>query len=256
MKIKVAFLTAVLAVGGISPALAEAQRVKATYSLHVGGFNVGLLTLNTVIDGSEYTSTLKGHTTGLAGAFYAWKIDAVANGQVGDSAVTPHLFERTQTSRKGTDFLQIAYEGDVPEKMIRRPEIAGGTAHRMGPTIRAGALDPISALISLITTPSGSNCIGTVPVYDGKKLFNFKLSAEEVGETKVICTATYARVAGFSKKSLAKPLPKPISATLIRIQDTDYFLPDRILGKTPFGAAVLKNTALVVEPVIQAAAAQ
>ena len=254
----------VLALSGFAHAAED--RIGLGYVMNVGGFRVGDLSVEAKLTAERYHAGIQMNSRGLIGALYEAQVDATANGlRSADGTLRPTRFERTLNDGGAPEILRIGFAGDLPVAVEREPD-EGEDIFRMGPEDRRASLDPASALVALIMPAGGDPCSRRIPVFDGKRRYDFVLApldpdAPSAGATPsdteglVACRAQYERMAGFSAKQMAKdPIP-PIDAWFRPVADGRYYVPVMVTGRTPVGVAVLKNTRLDVGPATRAASA-
>ncbi|MCP1336167.1 DUF3108 domain-containing protein [Futiania mangrovi] len=265
-RFRTAFAGLLAALTLATAAYAAEDRVALGYEMNVGGFRVGDLSVEAKLTADRYHAGVQMNSRGLIGALYDAQVDATANGLRGsDGTLQPTRFERTLNDGGAPEILRIGFAGDLPVAVEREPD-EGEDVFRMGPEDRRASLDPASALVALML-PAGANpCDRRIPVFDGKRRYDFVLApldpdAPAAGATPsdteglVACRAQYERMAGFSAKQMAKdPLP-PIDAWFRPVAGGRYYVPVMVTGRTPVGVAVLKNTRLEVGPATRAASA-
>ena len=244
-----AFLLALLP--GAAAAAEAPRSFSLTYDLWQGGFHAMILETQIKRSASGYRAAFEARTNGVVGMLYAYTIEAQSSGLAGDPLPTPKIFRTEKVKRGETRRREIVYGTDGslavrhdPPKKIKKRE-------RVPRALQVGTLDPVSAVYSVIEIfEREGRCAGDVPVFDGRRRYNFKIS--QVGQVNLapseysiysgpasLCRVTVERLAGFKKKKSPRHLPIALDVWLAPVIRGGPALPVRMEGSNSLGHMVI-----------------
>jgi hypothetical protein len=237
---------------------AQAETVKARYSVTLIGLPFGTATVTGNLDPQSYRIELQAKLTGLASLVSSSKGAATATGAIPDSHVSPATYATTSSSGDITRTVRMSVvNGTVDQTDIEPPWEPSPDRVPVTDADRKGILDPMSALI--MTVPGSGPVIGpaacarTIPVYDGAARFDITLSY--VGTRKVktkgyagdvaVCAVRYRPIAGHranrpGTKFMADN--KEMEAWLAPVGNARIVVPYRISVMTMIGTVVTEAT--------------
>ncbi|MGH7971020.1 MAG: DUF3108 domain-containing protein, partial [Limisphaerales bacterium] len=159
-----------------TPAFAEptARTLDVSYSLTFWGINFGHIQYSNALKGTSYDATAHFETQGMVGFFWKSLIDATANGGVSARSISPALYDsHSRTRDRPLQQVKLTYANDgasvlfdPPVDVIRFP---------VTKEQRKGAIDPMSALISmLVGTSAAPNapCGTGAQIFDGRRRYD------------------------------------------------------------------------------------
>ncbi|MEO0356764.1 MAG: DUF3108 domain-containing protein [Pseudomonadota bacterium] len=222
-----AFLsTAALAVGGPNGG-------SASYAVQVAGITVGQMNITAREDNRGYAAAIEMRSTGLAAAFAKYRFVASVQGRrTASGSMSPQRYvEDSDTGRRQSN-LTMTYSGGVPSPAPRDPDATISAASQRG------TIDPMSAVFALFRDQSSAEiCRGNHDIYDGSKRTRLSLSRGQQSGDRMICAATFTRVAGFSADRLAEGTSFPMRLEYVErggVYELDRLTVDSARGRARF----------------------
>lgn len=229
------------------------EKITAKFVLRIGGLKVGKLSLSATIKNATYDSLVTMKAKGMAGLFVKANVEASSQGRHASNALQPDYYQRIQHKRKGPKFVSVTYKNGVPEKVDFDPPRPTAPTYGVSEENRRNTLDPVTAMLQMITPAENSPCERSYAVFDGKKRYDFHLEPLEPGEetmgpapdnadNMIVCRGYYVRVDGFKPKDMKKlPLP-PIDGWFTKMEGGRYWKPERFVTQTSLGTAILTTS--------------
>lgn len=237
--------------GGSAEQLPPQGQILATYEVDLAGFNLGEFRLSAKLNGPNYDMEADGRFSLLLGALYR---------ATGTTTSTGRLTKMGPDSSTFT----LSYEGGG-KKEARRMSFAGGAVSQVSiiPPKRQGrrrvpvtkdqledVLDPLSAAF-LHTRADHPVCDDTMPVFDGRLRFDIILTPKRVDNLPKsvpaglsgpasVCEVKFVPIAGHRPDNPGIKFMSQtdqIEAWLVRLPQTEMYLPYLIVGPTPLGRA-------------------
>jgi len=171
-------LLAALLAGVALPASAQPapRTLEASYSLSFWDVDFGHIEYSDTLKGNSYSASAHFETAGMLGFFWKSVIDATADGGVEAHAVSPALYDSYSRYRdRPLQQVKLTYENndatvlfDPPVDLIRFPVTRED---------RKGAIDPMSALISmLVAADAKTPCGAGAQIFDGRRRYDVRFT--------------------------------------------------------------------------------
>jgi len=159
-----------------TPAFAQAapRTLDARYTLSFWGIGFGHIQYSDTLRGDAYAAEAHFETQGMVGFFWKSIIDATANGAVNARGVSPALYDSySRTRDHPLQQVKLTYANDGPSVLFDPPiDLIRFPVTREQ---RAGAMDPMSALISMLMGASAqakTPCGTGAQVFDGRRRYD------------------------------------------------------------------------------------
>ncbi len=250
-----AVLSAALAALMLS-APAGAQNPKGlvlSYEMWQGGFQPFKIEFRINNSTSDYRAAFLAETSGVVGWAYPYRVQALSQGRNGDDRLWPASFQSAMRKPGDQRARWITYRDGMPEPRFDPPRNGTANDEPTGEQI-ADTMDPVSGLLSVIERVNKSGrCAGTVPVYDGKKLYLLhandrgtrRLEASKYGVfagEAMVCRVHVQRVAGFREKKKRfglQYMPKSLDILMAPVAQGYGPVPVRMEGESDLGGIVI-----------------
>jgi hypothetical protein len=228
-----------------SPDLAQAQgKLEAAYTISFARIPIGAVTTTADIADGRYTITTSGRASGLMRILTSGDGTLTTSGELRDGRPAPSEFTARTTTDDDTLDVKLVFDGgNVTSLTASAPppspdRIALTEAHRQG------VIDPLTAL--LIPAAAGGDplskaaCERTLPVFDGRRRFDLKLSFKKMDKVKadkgyagpvVVCAIAFQPIAGYRTSSaMVKYLAdgRDIEMALAPVAGTPVLAPFRL----------------------------
>ena len=180
-----------------------ARSFSAVYSISGRGIEAGEFSYAVKFDGGGYEATARRKMTGLVGALVgkAQNFTYAASGKVTAGGLDPETYRHQGGSRNR--LVSVDFSG--PQPVTTATPAMGMGNPPATPEQRAGAIDQVSAIASLIGA-AGDPCTRTIPVLmDGRSRFDFVLSpngrvnvhTRAYRGSAIRCSVQFKPIAGF-----------------------------------------------------------
>jgi hypothetical protein len=254
-------LALALSIGGAAAAKADLWR--ATYSVSLLGFPIGMAGANGEIRPNSYHIEANAKLTGLATLLSKARGAAIGSGEIVGGRILSETYAVTAANSRMTRTMRMriadsAVTGvDISPPFEDRPDRVP-----LRDSDKHGVVDPIGAFV--VTVPAGDPLVGpaacnrTVPVFDGYTRFDVRLAY--VGERRVkargysgpvaVCAVRYVPIAGHRPDRPATKFMadnKDIELWLAPVQSARVLLPYRVSVMTMIGATVIEATEFSVQ---------
>ena len=243
-----------------APALAPAPAsLTVRYSGSVAIFRVADIQMSSELGGDTYQASARFTTAGLAALFSDADIEAGVSGYRHGARLQPWRYEHFNHASGSNRTVGINFPEGVAEPDINPPFGSMGEPPATAAE-RAGAIDPISALLSVTTgmIATGDNiCEGRVPVFDGKARYNLRFEEGEPAHVRTrawrgearICRAWYEPVAGYDADEYPDDddIDEPLTFWMAPAGDSGYWVPVKIRANTGFGGVTVVAREMSVE---------
>ena len=188
--------------------------VVATYDVYVGGLHFITADIEFQEQNGTYHARVVGHTRGFWFRLFPWNTELVAEGSIrGDRFVPQEFWTHDVWGKKAkTTKLHFKKDGDIVAEFD--PPQNDDKHEPVTSDQRRGALDPVTGLLQLLANVAvADSCATTVPIFDGKLLFNITTNdagtdAIDEGDYGVFkgqarnCDANFTLVAGEWKNKV------------------------------------------------------
>lgn len=226
-------------------------QVTAAYEIKFNGLKVGGFDFKSTADGAGYALHSSGKVSILLGAM-KWSSDADARGSFANAQPKPEDFNFNLKGPAKAGSTKITFAGDSVKDVHMQPP----------PKIRAdmipveakhlkGVLDPFAAVMAM--TRGGSNpCPRTIPVYDGKRRIDLKLTPQgqvplsgaqpaDVPTTGIVCRVNYTLVAGHrpGDETAYMTRNQHIEMTFRAVPSANIYVPYQVKASTLLGDIII-----------------
>lgn len=244
------------------------------YEVYVGGMNVFAFEMTLALEEGRYALTGHGATKGMARWLFRWDVDASATGRLESDlaavaqalplkAVVADAYSLQTERRRAAERkrLDLRFEAGNDFEIRRDPP---DTAHRaekrdLPDALPPGTLDPLSAgLAAAFSGLQDRPCSTTVPVFDGDRRYDLRLSPlglETIATRGYMayrgealrCRIDVDRISGFRERQIGLSSwddhdPVPTSLWLARISPSFPPVPVRIHADFTFGFMIVYLT--------------
>lgn len=249
---------------GLGLASAEADVVRARYSVSLVGLHIGEVAAVGSLDPATYRVDLNAKLTGLAAMLANVKMALASTGAFRKGVVAPASFATTSASAHETRTVRMSLNaGNVKKVEIIPPfedkegRVPVTEAHKRN------ILDPTSAFIMAVPDDQPlvgpAACNRTIPIYDGFVRFDITLSYVGTRDVEVkgysgpvtVCAARYTPISGHkwdSRSARFMAQNREIEAWLAPVPRAHVVVPFHVALTTLVGGAVIDAVEFSVEP--------
>jgi hypothetical protein len=196
----------------------------ARYEISVGGARVMKASYGATIDENAYSAKLTVKSAGMSKWFSEISLDLATKGKVAQSALLPVIYNYTRVKNDKTRkrAAQFAATGEI---------ITEGTKHdaAVKAALTPATLDPLTTLLRLAR--SENPCQGKHRSFDGRDVFDMKLSGAGSENGRITCKIVYTPVAGGDVED-GDTDSKTYEITLAPLGGGNGYIPVRITGTT------------------------
>jgi Protein of unknown function (DUF3108) len=228
----------------MTTSLASAQTTEDTLKLEYdftgGGLRVLAATFDFTFDKKTYLVRSQLKTKGVANIFSKSISYLGARGTLDAQQAQPSEFQSRTENSKGQKTARIEWQPENQQKIEVSPLLDADRKISVDQALKSDFPDPLSALVA-ITISQGDLCRNKIRSFDGRKIFDFKLTylgleTLRKGEAGSYfgpahkCSFKNIPIAGYSKKKMKKYRAKPTPAYTV------WFAPigSAATGKTIF----------------------
>lgn len=239
--------------GAAEPSPADEERIlRLSYSIALGGFHVGAADIEATLAGQAYDMSGTFRTDGFIERFFQAVYELESRGDVGAAQMEPQTFRSrsNEPRRQREREVVLRYGKDGLAEMTAEPPYDDGYGPGIYTSHRRDTLDPLSALLMPISG-SASPCERTIPVFDGRRRYDLKLSPDGEANMKIggyegpltRCKVSVMPVGGERKAVLsALQQENSIRIWLAPADGGRLWVPLRATLRTPLGGAVAMAT--------------
>jgi hypothetical protein len=228
-----------------------AHGVTVQYSGSVLIFQVADILISGEFADDTYSASARFTASGLAALFTDADIEAGVSGYRTGAELQPWRYNHLNHASSKNRTVGIDFPDGVATPNIDPPFGNMGEPPATDEE-RAGARDPISALLSMglgAVAEDGSHCNGRIPVFDGRARYNLRF--EDGGRKDIrtrawrgeaiICLAYYEPIAGYEADEFpsAEDIAEPIVFWLAPVNDGQMLIPVKIRTNAGFGGATI-----------------
>ncbi len=244
-----------------------AHEVDLTFEIYGGGLHIVSFGTQAVLTPKRYEIAAQFQTEGVADTLFNGRGSSTATGVL--TPAGPRLLNYSQEydGRFGERSITMALDDSGRYNVAAEPADGIHTNGFSASAVR-GKVDPLTASIFTAINSTAAPCSQTIPVFDGRRIFNLKF--RELDETQLQpigagtyngpawkCSVLYDPVAGFTREFLVEraknPLP-PFTVWLARFDDQmgpsgtqPLVLPVRMMFETPVVNAIAHLTTAEVD---------
>lgn len=258
-------LLAGLAAGLVaSTAFAQADLIRARYSVTLVGLHIGDASASGVVQQDGYKIDLNAQLSGLAAMVSRLQLALASSGAIHKGAVLPAAYATTSSNSYETRTVRMSlHSGTVTALDVVPPFEDREGRVPVTEALKRNILDPTSALIMAVPPSQPlvgpSACNRTMPIYDGFTRFNITLSFVGTRTVSVpgyagpvsVCAARYTPVAGHkldSRSTQFMAANRDIEAWLVPIEHAHVVVPFRVSMRTMAGIAIVDAVEFNVAP--------
>ena len=237
-------------------AASPSYEVDVDYDVSLLGLSIGSMKMSFVLKDGRYEARAFVKPEGLASTFTSNTVNAVANGEGRMGAMAPVYSWIQQINPKRTQTVQISFAGGAPVKVEAQPvyDVEPWTPTREQ---TKDTFDPVSGVVAMMLLPTAGAgdkaCGDTIPIYDGKRRYNFDMWSDGMREVKrgaggyggpvLQCVASYRRIAGWNAEHIAKASNTKVNAWFAPIGRGEnggpaFYLPVRLWADAEIGDVV------------------
>lgn len=255
---------ATLATAGI--ALAAPVRLDARFDANLGGLTFGSIDMSADFDGPRYRAESVVRTEGIADVVLRQIFDLEAEGLHGPERMATARYRARNTDQDNIQHVDMIYEAGAPT-VVADPPYDNASRVPVSQAALRQTVDPLSSMLVPGTAADRTACERTVPVYDGRRRYDFRMRYVGMSEISprgsayagpaVRCSAILVPIAGYKRDTIREMRrdPLPISVWLAPVEGAGVLVPVRIEVATPLGTLVARASRfdVTVAPGSQAA---
>ncbi len=231
--------------------------VDVTMDARLGGLKFGSISMQAAFGDTAYTARSVVRTEGITDHVFRQVFDLTAAG-----ARTPDLMQTQNYQARNTDqdniqLIDVNYLADAAPLVAADPPYDNSDRVAPRPTDLKNTVDPLSAMIVPMATPGPAACNRTIPVYDGRRRYDFKMTFDRMSDIQsnkgfsgaaARCDAILVPVSGYKRDTIMEMRrdPMPITVWLGPVADANVLVPVRIEVATPLGTLVAHTTKFTV----------
>jgi hypothetical protein len=169
------------------PAKAE-SKLQARYAISVAGIAIGTLDWSVDVGHAGYSSTASGRASGILGALVSGEGAVSVRGAIKDGRPAPESFTASVIhDNDKSDVKMVLAAGDVKDVTAETQKPAADRVP-LTPAHRHGVIDPASAMLipmpAAFETAGKDTCRRTLPIFDGRRRYDLKLSFRRMDQVK------------------------------------------------------------------------
>ena len=219
----------------------------------LGGLKFGSISMQAAFGETSYTANSTIKTEGITDHLFKTVFDLKTQGTRSARLMQTAKFHSYAASEDDLQKVDMTYDPQGLPLVAAEP--AYDNSSRVATTAfhLKNSVDPLSAIIVPVATPSAEACNRRIPVYDGRRRYDFVMSFEDMSELDqekgysglaVKCNAYLRPIAGYKRKTIREMRkdPMPITVWLAPIAGADALVPARIEVGTPIGTLVARST--------------
>lgn len=250
-KIALATISLVLALGvGSPPAAAATHTVTLGYDLYVGGVRLLVLEIEGDLAPASYDIKIRFRAEGFFGRLMPFSMEAFSQGVFAAAATQPRVAGQRNVWSGKERRVDLRYLPDGSVEARAEPPATKDDGDPVSQEDRRHTVDLVSAILAVLKTiEGGAPCERSVPVFDGRRRYDF-LAVDEgkewlkkssystyEGET-VTCRIVMNAVSGFwNKRPNDEPPPERSARVHIgQVSDGVMPLPVRLEMETELGS--------------------
>ncbi|AWZ02088.1 hypothetical protein RHODOSMS8_02571 [Rhodobiaceae bacterium] len=245
----------------------SAQEVDLTFEIYGGGLHIVSFGTQATLTPERYEIAAQFQTEGVADTLFHGRGSSTASGLL--TPAGPRLLNYSQEydGRFGERSITMALDESGRYNVAAQP-VDGIHKEGFSASRVRGKVDPLTASIFTAINSSAAPCSQTIPVFDGRRIFNLKFKELDQTELQPIgagayagpawrCSVLYDPVAGFTREFLVEraknPLP-PFTVWLARFDEQmgpsgnqPLVLPVRMMFETSIVNAIAHLTTAEVD---------
>jgi len=225
---------------------AAPEQLYVEYTGSVLFLKVADISLSAAFSDETYSAAASFQSAGLLSWFDDTDIEATTSGYRVETGLSPYRYEHTNHASNKGRVVGIDFEDGTAMPDVQPPFGSMGDPAATDEE-RAGALDPVSALLQIITAiPSSETgqCEGRVPIFDGKARYNLRLNNVGTDEVRtrgwrgeaLRCQAFIEPISGYDEgdRPSEDDTNRPVTIWMAEIED--ILVPVRFRAQTEMGS--------------------
>lgn len=206
--------------------------IDLSYEIYGGGLHVVSFGTQAVLTPRTYEIASQFQTEGMADTLFNGRASSAANGLLTPDGPRLLAYEQEYDGRFGQRSIAMTLDPGGRYTVAAMPEDG---IHEQGfsADIVRGRVDPLTASIFTAINENTAPCNATIPVFDGRRVFNLEFASEGEADLNpqgagtyrgpaITCKVTYKPVAGFTRKFMlqqARDPLKPFTVWLARFNE-------------------------------------
>jgi hypothetical protein len=250
----------VIAVAGLAPSPAPAQKFEARYAISMTGIGVGQSAWTISFEEDRYAITASGGSVDIVNVLMRGEGTAESAGIVKDARLVPESFSSSLVEEgKKIDLKMTLNDGTVTNVQDNAPPPEPDRVPLTESNLR-GVSDPLSAL--LIPNDAAAEgamakeaCERTLAVFDGRRRYDLALSFKRMGQVRqkeyeghvLVCNLILNPLAGHRANSVIMKYVasrRDMELAFVPIVGTAFLAPFRLTVPTLLGTMTIYATAL------------
>lgn len=228
-------------------------RLDARFDADLGGLSFGSIEMTATFDGPRYHAASLVRTEGIADLLLRQVFDLEAEGTLAPAGPATRRYTARNMDQDDLQKVEMVYAAQTPQ-VVADPPYDNADRLPVSPRMLAGTVDPLTSMLVPGTHAAPEACNRTVPVYDGRRRYDFRMRFEAMSEITprasayagpaVRCSATLVPLAGYKRKTVREMRrdPMAISVWLAPVAGAGVLVPVRIEVATPIGTLVARTT--------------
>jgi hypothetical protein len=193
----------------------EGEKLDLKFNVMALGMRVATFKLGIDLSAASYRAGGELKTKGLANLFLGSSFEARSQGAHSSGILTPSQFSLETDGNKGERNAAVTWDTQGMATASLDYAVADFRVQDVAANMRAGVLDPLTALLTASLAPRDALCTGSYHVFDGKELYTLEYSFVkrddfDDGDPGIYrgeayqCEIVHRPVAGMSNKDRAE----------------------------------------------------
>jgi Protein of unknown function (DUF3108) len=220
-RLKFACVLAAVGFVAAGPVWAE-DTIVARYDISYGGARIMKGSYSATLTDANYTAAFEAKTVGMSKLLAKIKLSLNASGKLAKANLIPtsYNYSRKKNDKRKERSLAFASNGDL---------VTEGNDYDASilKVMNESVMDPLSMLLKL--SRAKSPCSGKHRAFDGRDVFDIRLSGASKNGSSVVCKVVYTPVAG-GEVDEGDTSPKNYEITLVPMTGAEGYIPVRIAG--------------------------
>ncbi len=190
----------------------EPATVDLTYKVYGGGLLILSLDTKAELGGGRYKIASNVATEGLVDRLFHGRLTSRAHGALTGTGPQMERYVQDYKGRFGDRSIDMTLAADGTYDVEAKPEDGGAIEQGvLDPKAAVGAVDPLTASIHAVLSGAERPCAATVPVFDGRRVYDLDFSmqatdsleprvADEFAGTAWRCTVVYKPKSGYARE--------------------------------------------------------
>ncbi len=219
----------------------------------LGGLKFGSISMTAAFEGEGYEAKSVVRTEGITDHVFRQVFDLTASGGRTDDLMQTARYKARNIDQDNIQLIDVAYGPDGAPLVAADPPYDNSDRVATHTSQLRNTVDPLSAMIIPMAAPTPDACDRKIPVYDGRRRYDFVMSFERMSTLEdakgyegpvVRCNAVLVPIAGYKRETIRdmRRDPMPISVWLAPVTGANALVPARIEVSTPLGTLVARST--------------